>query len=210
MGKKKSGNRSCKTLQGFLCVKDTVVLKVFKDLGRCQSKTVAKTFDRISCDFERSSQKIFQDLTHVAPKKGFFLKDIERSASSLIMLQFLARSFKMSEDVVQKNLHLYMRTLLSSKDLDSSLCIRLAHHAAHVRGVCSLCRLWERLMWSLLRGVAIGLRRARWQNSRRHHEHSTWHFNLVHYLAFSPNLPTTFDHDRSHQVSRISLLSPQH
>jgi hypothetical protein len=32
-------------------------------------------------------------------------------------LQFLARSFKMSEDVVQKNLHLYMTTLLPSKDL---------------------------------------------------------------------------------------------
>jgi hypothetical protein len=75
----------------------------------------------ISRDLPR--REIFEDVMHVAPQKACFLKDIERSDSSLIFSQFLARSFKISEDVVQKGLYLYMKTLLSSKDLHSIYCI---------------------------------------------------------------------------------------
>jgi hypothetical protein len=68
------------------------VCKFFEDLGRCQSKTVAKTFDKISCDFQQSS--MMKDLPRSHPhcsKKGFLL---ERYRKICLIFDYVAISCK--------------------------------------------------------------------------------------------------------------------
>jgi hypothetical protein len=71
--------------------------QVFKDLGRCQSKTVAQKFDEISCDFERSF--VMKDLPGSHPcrsKKGFFLA---RYRKICLIFDYVAISCKVFQNV---------------------------------------------------------------------------------------------------------------